>query len=173
MHAIDTYKAVTRLETTGMSRQTAEAVVEIFDTVANAAVTDLATKADLGAVAANVQHLDDRVEDLGSTVQHLNERVQHLDDRVQDLGNTVQHLSERVQHLDDRVEGLGNTVQHLSDRVQHLNDRVVVLEQTMATKSDLAEVRSDLAEVKTDIIRWNVGLILGVAAVMIAAVKLI
>ncbi len=131
MHALDTHKAVTRLETTGMSRQTAEAVVEIFDTVANAAATDLATKADLGAVAANVQHLDDRVQDLG------------------------------------------NTVQHLSDRVQHLNDRVVVLEQTMATKSDLAEVRSDLAEVKTDIIRWNVGLILAVAAVMIAAVKLV
>ena len=42
MHAIDTHKAVTRLETTGMSRQTAEAVVEIFDTVANAAATDLA-----------------------------------------------------------------------------------------------------------------------------------
>ena len=145
MHAIDTHKAVTRLETTGMSRQTAEAVVEIFDTVANAAATDLATKADLGAVAANVQHLDDRVQDLGNTVQHLNEKVQHLDDRVQDLGNTVQHLG---------------------DRMQHLNDRVVVLEQTMTTKSDLAEVR-------TDIIRWNVGLILGVAAVMIAAVKLI
>ena len=152
MHALDTHKAVTRLETTGMSRQTAEAVVEIFDTVANAAATDLATKADLGAVAANVQHLDDR---------------------VQDLGNTVQHLSDRVQHLDDRVQDLGNTVQHLGDRVQHLNDRVVVLEQTMATKSDLAEVRSDLAEVKTDIIRWNVGLILAVAAVMIAAVKLL
>lgn len=135
-----------------MSRQTAEAVVEIFDTVANAAATDLATKADLGAVAANVQHLDDR---------------------VQDLGNTVQHLSDRVQHLDDKVQDLGNTVQHLGDRVQHLNDRVVVLEQTMATKSDLAEVRSDLAEVKTDIIRWNVGLILAVAAVMIAAVKLL
>ena len=117
MHALDTHKAVTRLETTGMSRQTAEAVVEIFDTVANAAATDLATKADLGAVAANVQHL--------------------------------------------------------SDRVQHLDDRVVVLEQTMATKSDLAEVRSDLAEVKTDIIKWNVGLILAVAAVMIAAVKLV
>ena len=152
MHALDTHKAVTRLETTGMSRQTAEAVVEIFDTVANAAATDLATKADLGAVAANVQHLDDK---------------------VQDLGNTVQHLSDRVQHLDDRVQDLGNTVQHLGDRVQHLNDRVVVLEQTMATKSDLAEVRSDLAEVKTDIIRWNVGLILAVAAVMIAAVKLL
>ena len=59
MHAIDTHKAVTRLETTGMSRQTAEAVVEIFDTVANAAATDLATKADLGAVAANVQDLGD------------------------------------------------------------------------------------------------------------------
>lgn len=173
MHAIDTHKAVTRLETTGMSRQTAEAVVEIFDTVANAAATDLATKADLGAVAANVQHLDDRVEDLGSTVQHLSERVQHLDDRVEGLGNTVQHLNERMQHLDDKVEGLGNTVQHLNERVQHLNDRVVVVEQTMATKSDLAEVRTDLAEVKTDIIRWNVGLILGVAAVMIAAVKLI
>ncbi len=62
MHAIDTHKAVTRLETTGMSRQTAEAVVEIFDTVANAAATDLATKADMEAVAANVQHLDDRVQ---------------------------------------------------------------------------------------------------------------
>ena len=124
MHAIDTHKAVTRLETTGMSRQTAEAVVEIFDTVANAAATDLATKADLGAVAANVQ----------------------------DLRDTVQHLGDRMQDLDNRMH--------------NLEDRVVVLERTMATKSDLAEV-------KTDIIRWNVGLMLTLAAVIIAAVKLI
>ena len=131
MHAIDTHKAVTRLETTGMSRQTAEAVVEIFDTVANAAATDLATKADLGAVAADVQHLSE----------------------------TVQHLSNAVQDLDNRM-------QHLDNRMHNLEDRVVVLERTMATKSDLAEV-------KTDIIRWNVSLMLTVTAVIIAAVKLI
>lgn len=138
MHAIDTHKAVTRLETTGMSRQTAEAVVEIFDTVANAAATDLATKADLGAVAADVQGLRD----------------------------TVQHLNGRVQDLDNRMRNLEDGVQHLNDRMRNLEDRVVVLERTMATKSDLAEV-------KTDIIRWNVGLMLTVAAVIIAAVKLI
>lgn len=129
MHAIDTHKAVTRLETTGMSRQTAEAVVEIFDTVANAAATDLATKADLGAVAANVR-------DLGSTVQDLRDGMQHLNDRMQDLDNRMH------------------------------KDRVVVLERTMATKSDLAEF-------KTEIIRWNVGSVVAVVAVMIVAVKLI
>ena len=145
MHAIDTHKAVTRLETTGMSRQTAEAVVEIFDTVANAAATDLATKADLGAVAADVQ-------DLRDTVQHLNGRVQDLDNRMHNLEDGMQHLNNRMRDLDNRMH--------------NLEDRVVVLERTMATKSDLAEV-------KTDIIRWNVGLMLTVAAVMIAAVKLI
>ena len=57
-------------------------------------------------------------------------------------------------------------MQDMDNRVHNLEDRVVVLERTMATKSDLAEV-------KTDIIRWNVGLMLTLAAVVIAAVKLI
>ena len=130
MHAIDTHKAVTRLETAGMSRQTAEAVVEIFDTAANAAAADLATKAD--------------VKDLGAKLESLGGRVENLERNMATKAD--------VRDLDAKLESLGGRVENL--------------ERNMATKADIAEV-------KIDIVRWNVGLIVAVAALMIAAVKLL
>ena len=124
MHAIDTHKAVTRLETAGLSRQTAEAVVEIFDTASNVATADLFSRMDA-----------------------LSEKQQTLATR-------------------DDLKSLANKMGDLTGRVDHIEKKVDHIEKNMATKGELAEI-------KVDIIRWNIGLIIAFAALMIASAKLL
>ena len=137
MHAIDTHKAVTRLETAGLSRQTAEAVVEIFDTASNVATADLFSRMDA--------------------------------------------LSEKQQTLatKDDLKSLANKMGDLTGRVDHIEKRVDHIEKNMATKDDVERIeknmatKGELAEIKVDIIRWNIGLIIAFAALMIASAKLL
>ena len=123
MHAIDTHKAVTRLETAGLSRQTAEAVVEIFDTASNVATADLFSRMDA-----------------------LSEKQQTLANK-----DDVEKVEKEMATRDD-VERIGKRLDHI--------------EKNMATKGELAEI-------KVDIIRWNIGLIIAFAALMIASAKLL
>ena len=123
MHAIDTHKAVTRLETAGLSRQTAEAVVEIFDTASNVATADLFSRMDA-----------------------LSEKQQTLANK-----DDVEKVEKEMATRDD--------VERIEKRLDHI-------EKNMATKGELAEI-------KVDIIRWNIGLIIAFAALMIASAKLL
>ena len=137
MHAIDTHKAVTRLETAGLSRQTAEAVVEIFDTASNVATADLFSRMDA-----------------------LSEKQQTLatKDDLKSLANKMGDLTGRVDHIEKNMA--------TRDDVERIEKRLDHIEKNMATKGELAEI-------KVDIIRWNIGLIIAFAALMIASAKLL
>jgi hypothetical protein len=43
---------------------------------------------------------------------------------------------------------------------------------TLATKTDIAMLRTDLAELKAELIKWNVGTLVALAAILSAIVKL-
>ena len=144
MHAIDTHKAVTRLETAGLSRQTAEAVVEIFDTASNVATADLFSRMD--ALSEKQQTLATR-DDLKS-----------LANKMGDLTGRVDHIEKRVDHIEKNMA--------TRDDVERIGQRLDHIEKNMATKGELAEI-------KVDIIRWNIGLIIAFAALMIASAKLL
>ena len=144
MHAIDTHKAVTRLETAGLSRQTAEAVVEIFDTASNVATADLFSRMD--ALSEKQQTLANK-DDLKS-----------LTNKMGDLTGRVDHIEKRVDHIEKNMA--------TRDDVERIEKRLDHIEKNMATKGELAEI-------KVDIIRWNIGLIVAFAALMIASAKLL
>ena len=144
MHAIDTHKAVTRLETAGLSRQTAEAVVEIFDTASNVATADLFSRMD--ALSEKQQTLATK-DDLKS-----------LANKMGDLTGRVDHIEKRVDHIEKNMA--------TRDDVEKVEKRLDHIEKNMATKGELAEI-------KVDIIRWNIGLIIAFAALMIALAKLL
>ena len=144
MHAIDTHKAVTRLETAGLSRQTAEAVVEIFDTASNVATADLFSRMD--ALSEKQQTLATK-DDLKS-----------LTNKMGDLTGRVDHIEKRVDHIEKNMA--------TRDDVERIGQRLDHIEKNMATKGELAEI-------KVDIIRWNIGLIIAFAALMIASAKLL
>ena len=144
MHAIDTHKAVTRLETAGLSRQTAEAVVEIFDTASNVATADLFSRMD--ALSEKQQTLATK-DDLKS-----------LANKMGDLTGRVDHIEKRADHIEKNMA--------TRDDVERIGQRLDHIEKNMATKGELAEI-------KVDIIRWNIGLIIAFAALMIALAKLL
>ena len=144
MHAIDTHKAVTRLETAGLSRQTAEAVVEIFDTASNVATADLFSRMD--ALSEKQQTLATK-DDLKS-----------LANKMGDLTGRVDHIEKRVDHIEKNMA--------TRDDVERIEKGLDHIEKNMATKGELAEI-------KVDIIRWNIGLIIAFAALMIASAKLL
>ena len=163
MHAIDTHKAVTRLETAGLSRQTAEAVVEIFDTASNVATADLFSRMD--ALSEKQQTLATRDD-----VEKVEKEMATRDD--------VEKVEKEMATKDD-LKSLANKMGDLTGRVDHIEKRVDHIEKNMATKDDVERIeknmatKGELAEIKVDIIRWNIGLIIAFAALMIASAKLL
>ena len=150
MHAIDTHKAVTRLETAGLSRQTAEAVVEIFDTASNVATADLFSRMDALSEKQQTLATKDDVEKV--------EKEMATRDDLKSLANKMGDLTRRVDHIEKRVDHI--------EKNMATRDDVERIEKNMATKGELAEI-------KVDIIRWNIGLIIAFAALMIASAKLL
>ena len=157
MHAIDTHKAVTRLETAGLSRQTAEAVVEIFDTASNVATADLFSRMD--ALSEKQQTLATR-DDVEKVEKEMATR-----DELKSLANKMGDLTGRVDHIEKRVDHIEKNMATRDD-VERIEKRLDHIEKNMATKGELAEI-------KVDIIRWNIGLIIAFAALMIASAKLL
>ncbi len=163
MHAIDTHKAVTRLETAGLSRQTAEAVVEIFDTASNVATADLFSRMD--ALSEKQQTLATKDD-----VEKVEKEMATRDD--------VEKVEKEMATRDD-LKSLANKMGDLTGRVDHIEKRVDHIEKNMATKDDVERIeknmatKGELAEIKVDIIRWNIGLIIAFAALMIASAKLL
>ena len=163
MHAIDTHKAVTRLETAGLSRQTAEAVVEIFDTASNVATADLFSRMD--ALSEKQQTLATKDD-----VEKVEKEMATRDD--------VERI-EKNMATKDELKSLANKMGDLTGRVDHIEKRVDHIEKNMATKDDVERIeknmatKGELAEIKVDIIRWNIGLIIAFAALMIASAKLL
>ena len=170
MHAIDTHKAVTRLETAGLSRQTAEAVVEIFDTASNVATADLFSRMDaLSEKQQTLANKDDveKVEKEMATRDDV-ERIEKnmaTRDELKSLANKMGDLTGRVDHIEKRVDHIEKNMATRDD-VERIEKRLDHIEKNMATKGELAEI-------KVDIIRWNIGLIIAFAALMIALAKLL
>ena len=47
-----------------------------------------------------------------------------------------------------------------------------LVEETLATKADLLVLKADMAELKTDIIKWNMALMVSMAGIFAAIVKI-
>ena len=71
-------------------------------------------------------------------------------------------VDRKVTHL--RPLDGGGEPPDMDARLRHLEQEVAVVKATMATKSDLAEA-------ETRIIKWNVGTIVAVAALVFAIIR--
>lgn len=65
---------------------------------------------------------------------------------------------------DLRPQDGGGEPPDMEQRLRHLEQEVAVIKETMAT-------RESLAKAETNIIKWNVGTIVGVAAVVFAIIR--
>lgn len=178
MHALDTHKAVTRLETAGLSRQTAEAVVEIFDTASNVATADLISKVDTLtekqeklATKAALEKIEKDMAALATkdAVEKIEKDMAALATKaaVEKIEKDMAALATKA--AVEKVEKDMATKAELKDlatEVQSLTGRVENIEKNMATKAELVDL-------KVDIIRWNIGVVIAFAALMIASAKLL
>ena len=162
MHALDTHKAVTRLETAGLSRQTAEAVVEIFDTASNVATADLISKVDTLTEKQEKLATKAAVEKIEKDMAALATKAA-LEKIEKDMAAlaTKDALEKVEKDMATKAD-----LKDLATEVQSLTGRVENIEKNMATKAELVDL-------KVDIIRWNIGVVIAFAALMIASAKLL
>ncbi len=70
---------------------------------------------------------------------------------------------------DTQVEALGE----FFDSQMATKADIARLEAEMASKADIAELRLEIERVRSDLIRWVAGLMIALAAVIVALVKLL
>lgn len=92
-----------------------------------------ATKADLGKIENRMQNLESTVQKLGSDVQRLDVTVQKLGGDVQRIEKKFDAKFERLYETDDQILTiLGNIDKRLTPKMEDHEKRIVRLEEAVA-----------------------------------------
>ena len=156
---IDTLEDVRELVKSGMPEPQAETVVRQRVRLLEG---NLATKADIAAINAQIAATNANVETLreetSAQIAETNAQIAETNANVEKLR---QETSGQIAETNARIETLR---QETSGEIAQTNARIETLRQ---------ETEKLIALCKVDIIKWVVGANLGIAAIVVAAVKLL
>lgn len=91
-----------------------------------------------------------------------------LSDKLSDILGKAFFNSNNVENLVTREQFV-----HLEKEQSDIKTDLAVIKQTMATKTDIAELKVSIAEIKTDILKWMIPFFLTIVALNITTIGIV
>jgi len=93
---------------------------------------------EIGAIHDRVDGLQNNVDNLGHSLNNLNNRVEGLQNNVDNLGHSLNNLNNRVEGLQNNMDNLGHS---LNNRVEGLQNNMVNLGHSLNNRVSSVENR--------------------------------
>jgi hypothetical protein len=91
-----------------------------------------------------------------------------LSDKLSDILGKAFFSSYNIENLVTKEQFV-----HLEKDQGDIKTDLAVIKQTMATKTDIAELKVSMAEIKTDILKWMIPFFLGIVALNVTTIGIV